>query len=158
MLQIIPPPRESQGTPGSLPLQLIRFGSVSMDNLRSIPSDRPVKRLRLGTKSCLECRRRKVSCIFEPNTTVCKRCFAHGSDCIPQKPAYSTNNAPAADIRDMQQKLQGLEAMVRQLYDVLKEKPTSLNGEPLNINALTTLQSSSSQEATPVTTASWGEA
>lgn len=58
----------------------------------------------------------------------------------------------------MQQKLQGLEAMVRQLYDVLKEKPTSLNGEPLNINALTTLQSSSSQEATPVTTASWGEA
>ncbi|KAF4626185.1 hypothetical protein G7Y89_g11976 [Cudoniella acicularis] len=48
----------------------------------SSASDRPLKRLRLGTKSCAECRRRKVRCM--PNETACKKYTLHEVDCIPQ--------------------------------------------------------------------------
>ncbi|KAF2639597.1 hypothetical protein P280DRAFT_508037 [Massarina eburnea CBS 473.64] len=47
----------------------------------------PTKRLRVGTKSCLECRRRKIRCIFEPRTSVCNSCHLHGAVCRPQKGA-----------------------------------------------------------------------
>lgn len=45
---------------------------------------RSIKRMRLGTKSCSECRRRKVRCIYDENGKQCAACEAHGTQCIPQ--------------------------------------------------------------------------
>ncbi|KAF1949362.1 hypothetical protein CC80DRAFT_376812, partial [Byssothecium circinans] len=46
------------------------------------------KKMRKGTRSCFECRRRKIRCIFpNDNPDVCSECFARGSRCIDQEHA-----------------------------------------------------------------------
>src|SRR6201996_5995010 len=46
----------------------------------------PRKKMRKGTKSCLECRRRKIKCTFEPGRpAICNECYARGSTCIDQE-------------------------------------------------------------------------
>ncbi|KAH7073053.1 hypothetical protein FB567DRAFT_401680, partial [Paraphoma chrysanthemicola] len=46
------------------------------------------KKMRKGTHSCFECRRRKIRCIFQPdNPDVCSECFARGSRCVDQEHA-----------------------------------------------------------------------
>ncbi|RFU72924.1 n-terminal binuclear zn cluster-containing dna binding domain-containing [Trichoderma arundinaceum] len=47
---------------------------------------RPARRMRLGTKSCAECRRRKVRCVFPPNSSVCHGCSLHQTPCRAQQP------------------------------------------------------------------------
>ena len=72
------------------------------------------RRLRKGTFSCWECKRRKMRCIFDPlNSTtsatsnVCQGCRARGSQCISQEfpevgssPRESTITAPQLIFRD----------------------------------------------------------
>ncbi|KAF2801556.1 uncharacterized protein BDZ99DRAFT_403009 [Mytilinidion resinicola] len=41
--------------------------------------------MRLGTKSCVECRRRKVRCIFSPGQAICQACALHDSVCDSQQ-------------------------------------------------------------------------
>ncbi|KKO98806.1 hypothetical protein THAR02_09089 [Trichoderma harzianum] len=48
--------------------------------------DRPARRMRLGTKSCAECRRRKVRCVFPTNSSVCHGCELHQTPCRAQQP------------------------------------------------------------------------
>ncbi|PTB65692.1 hypothetical protein BBK36DRAFT_1202438 [Trichoderma citrinoviride] len=48
--------------------------------------DRPARRMRLGTRSCAECRRRKVRCVFEPNSSICRGCELHQTPCRAQQP------------------------------------------------------------------------
>ncbi|KAF2090644.1 hypothetical protein K490DRAFT_15370, partial [Saccharata proteae CBS 121410] len=46
------------------------------------------KKMRKGTHSCFECRRRKIRCIYTPeNQSECTECFARGSKCIDQETA-----------------------------------------------------------------------
>ncbi|KAL2349623.1 hypothetical protein BJ546DRAFT_867559 [Cryomyces antarcticus] len=46
------------------------------------------KKMRKGTRSCFECRRRKTRCTFTPeNPSVCAGCFARGSGCVDQERA-----------------------------------------------------------------------
>ncbi|KAN0113280.1 hypothetical protein V8E51_006231 [Hyaloscypha variabilis] len=131
---------------------------------QSISSDRPSKRLRLGTKSCAECRRRKVRCIFEPNTTVCKECAAHEAECISQQSVHVSKQSPKEDGQDIQAKLQGLEQMVYRLCEAMSARPESSSGSPFEMSAaeaLTRLQSSSSPgtslASTPNTGTGWRE-
>jgi len=60
-----------------------------------MPAEPPVKRLRLGTKSCAECRRRKVRCIFKPGETACEGCTIHEVVCSPQKGAPKQSVEPS---------------------------------------------------------------
>ncbi|KAI8720108.1 Zn(2)-C6 fungal-type domain-containing protein [Fusarium sp. LHS14.1] len=53
-------------------------------------SDRPRKRMRKGTRSCTECRRRKIRCIFPPSSSVCSHCSTRGSTCIDQNEGVDT--------------------------------------------------------------------
>ncbi|KXJ93641.1 hypothetical protein Micbo1qcDRAFT_201609 [Microdochium bolleyi] len=55
---------------------------------QQLPPGRP-KPMRLGTKSCLECRRRKVRCIVAPDATRCRQCILHKIRCVPQGPRPS---------------------------------------------------------------------
>ncbi|KAK6840980.1 hypothetical protein PG987_001840 [Apiospora arundinis] len=66
----------------------------------AVESQKPVvstvrKKIRSGTHSCTECRRRKIRCTFTPNVTVCSPCSARGSRCVDQRqepyPAPSFN-------------------------------------------------------------------
>lgn len=42
------------------------------------------KAMRKGTRSCYECRKRKVRCIFGKNSPVCEGCALRGKRCIEQ--------------------------------------------------------------------------
>ncbi|KAK9243933.1 hypothetical protein V1506DRAFT_543067 [Lipomyces tetrasporus] len=92
------------------------------------------KRIRLGTRSCAECRRRKVRCIFSPQSSICEECFAHNMPCRAQQPrtssSTSSNNAgsPAESLEGMQHRLQELENVVRQLRGPDKEQVELLTG------------------------------
>jgi len=58
--------------------------------LRSLPEHRegepPRKRVRKGTKSCWECKRRKVRCqLSTEDVVVCSGCRARGTTCLSQE-------------------------------------------------------------------------
>ncbi|KAE9375159.1 hypothetical protein N431DRAFT_436676 [Stipitochalara longipes BDJ] len=130
-----------------------------MHTPKSISSDRPSKRLRLGTKSCAECRRRKVRCIFEPNTKICKECAAHESECISQQSVHASKQSPKEEGQDIQAKLQGLEQMVHRLCEAVNVRSESSASSPFEMSAaeaLTRLQSSSSTETSLVNTPNMG--
>lgn len=89
----------------------------------------PRKKMRKGTKSCIECRRRKIKCTFEPGrTSICNECFARGSTCIDQEHAdlstYSatTSNDQSSSLKD---RVTQLEDLVKQVLDRLPEKESS---------------------------------
>ncbi|KAJ5330291.1 Fungal specific transcription factor [Penicillium atrosanguineum] len=73
----------------------------------------PSKRMRLGTKSCMECRRRKVRCIFRTDENACEACLAHEADCIAQQ--AGGGEVPSDEVDALKQRLQDLEAIVRKL-------------------------------------------
>ncbi|KAF4614345.1 hypothetical protein G7Y89_g15392 [Cudoniella acicularis] len=57
---------------------------------RAAPSDHAQseakrRKLRKGTHSCWECKRRKMKCIFDTDTTTCNGCRRRGSQCISQE-------------------------------------------------------------------------
>lgn len=79
------------------------------------------KKMRKGTHSCFECRRRKIRCIFPPdNPNVCSECFARGSRCIDQEHA-------AADVivdhrKNLRERVSRLEALVDSLLEEHTDK------------------------------------
>ncbi|KAM0247584.1 hypothetical protein ACHAQJ_009803 [Trichoderma viride] len=63
---------------------------------------RPARRMRLGTKSCAECRRRKVRCVFPPNSSVCHGCSLHQTPCRAQQPRPRDSGKPGhAQIQEL---------------------------------------------------------
>ncbi|KAL8344210.1 hypothetical protein RB601_004644 [Gaeumannomyces tritici] len=54
------------------------------------------KRMREGTRSCTECRRRKIRCIFNPPGQICSPCQTRGSQCIDQRDVAPRETAPTA--------------------------------------------------------------
>jgi hypothetical protein len=126
---------------------------------KGVSSDRPSKRFRLGTKSCAECRRRKVRCIFEPNTSACKECAAHEAECISQQSVYPSKQNRKEDGQDIQVKLKGLEQMVYRLCEAMNARPEFSNGSQFEMSAaeaLMRLQSSSSPETRMASTGNVG--
>ncbi|KAL8801280.1 MAG: hypothetical protein Q9200_006993 [Gallowayella weberi] len=74
----------------------------------------PRKRMRKGTHSCLECRRRKIRCIYESNATTCTRCITKRLNCVEQE--YGDAKALGADKRkSMREKTSELEGMISQI-------------------------------------------
>lgn len=99
----------------------------------------PRKKMRKGTKSCIECRRRKIKCTFEPGrTSICNECFARGSTCIDQEHgdiSTFTNQPSNATSKDEQntalkERVTYLEDLVKQVLDRLPEKNGS-NDSPI---------------------------
>lgn len=57
------------------------------------------RKVRKGTQSCWECKRRKVRCIFASDSnTICENCERRGTSCIsqelPDQPAPFVNSNP----------------------------------------------------------------
>ncbi|KAJ4256055.1 hypothetical protein NW762_009129 [Fusarium torreyae] len=76
---------------------------------------RPKRRkIRKGTRSCWECKRRKIRCSFADSTdAVCIPCQRHGNKCVSQE--YPEDTAPSARGRHMSDRIVRVEALVEQL-------------------------------------------
>jgi hypothetical protein len=62
--------------------------------MEDFSDQRPARRMRLGTKSCAECRRRKVRCVFPPNSSICHGCSLHQTPCRAQQPRPKDGGRP----------------------------------------------------------------
>jgi len=94
----------------------------------------PRKKMRKGTKSCIECRRRKIKCTFEPGrTSICNECFTRGSTCIDQEHGDTsgfTHNTSPPQQKDEQnatlkERVNFLEDLVKQVLERLPGKNAS---------------------------------
>ncbi|KAL7923803.1 hypothetical protein ACQKWADRAFT_43800 [Trichoderma austrokoningii] len=98
---------------------------------------RPARRMRLGTKSCAECRRRKVRCVFPPNSSICHGCSLHQTPCRAQQPRPKDGGRPghaqiqglfqsqsvsqlAADNAVLRRRVAELEDLIGSLCDALE--------------------------------------
>ncbi|KAL8828672.1 MAG: hypothetical protein Q9170_006503 [Blastenia crenularia] len=76
------------------------------------------KRMRKGTHSCLECRRRKIRCIFGPNAITCNRCISKDVACTEQE--YGDAKALGVDKRkSMRERTSELEGMITHILTKL---------------------------------------
>lgn len=108
---------------------------------------RPQKRMRLGTRSCTECRRRKVRCIFNPGSSVCKECTLHESVCIPQQASQPKKQAEEGE--GVKQRLDELEGMVRHLYEAIDSSSASEDLFEIRVTASEALKRFGSQSLSP---------
>ncbi|CAG9982531.1 unnamed protein product [Clonostachys byssicola] len=119
------------------------------------PAQSPAKRMRLGTKSCSECRRRKVRCEFDDGSDSCQQCVLHDARCIPQddyavsaEASASASVPPSASAStsdDLQARMGSLEASVRELCQAISQ--TGINHSSLSVAALPA-QSSEHEQGT----------
>ncbi|KAH8658286.1 hypothetical protein BX600DRAFT_439455 [Xylariales sp. PMI_506] len=123
--------------------------------LTTEPDEEPPRRMRLGTKSCAECRRRKVRCCFPESGSVCERCALYRVPCRPQqlKRRERCRN-PADDNTEekkaLQRRLAELEEVVRQIRRTkdLDSDPSTIEPSESGIaEAITRLQVSSDPES-----------
>ncbi|KAL2831538.1 hypothetical protein BDW59DRAFT_140256 [Aspergillus cavernicola] len=74
--------------------------------------------MRLGTRSCTECRRRKIRCIYPPHGNLCQQCEAHGTPCQKQE---ARRAAPPRNTRGsdgvLHERIENLERIVSQIYE-----------------------------------------
>lgn len=96
----------------------------------------PGKRMRLGTKSCAECRRRKVRCIFAPGQDRCDQCLAHSSPCVAQEKLPSGDDASPSsgteDVVALKKRIDELETLMRGLPgDMLSHRSSSIHDSGL---------------------------
>src|SRR6201995_2076224 len=93
----------------------------------------PRKKMRKGTKSCLECRRRKIKGNFEPGRpAVCNECYARGSTCIDQEHGdiqTYTQSASEQSSYSLRERVSQLEDLVKQVLYRLPEKGADANAK-----------------------------
>ncbi|KAF9730679.1 hypothetical protein PMIN06_004171 [Paraphaeosphaeria minitans] len=82
------------------------------------------KKMRKGTHSCFECRRRKIRCIYPvDNPNVCSECFARGSRCIDQE--HADPEVVVDHRKNLRERVSRLEALVDSLLEEKTERSTS---------------------------------
>lgn len=94
------------------------YGFPQSLTTRSRPTEMPkesVRRVRKGTRSCQECRHRKVKCEWAGDDT-CTNCVARSRTCIAQGPASPTSEAAQLSSRD---RIRQLEDHVGSLWSVV---------------------------------------
>jgi len=113
-----------------------------MSTMSSGSEDHPRKRMRKGTRSCQECRRRKIRCVFQPDAHICNGCAPRGTECIEQN-LVDTRVTPLEKRKNVRDRLGQLEDMVGQILHKLdtKEGPNRESSERDAAEALRSLQS-----------------
>ena len=108
------------------------------------------KRLRKGTHSCIQCRRRKVRCIFESNSSRCENCIARDASCtqqdfIPEKQTSSNRRVSTS------RRLRKVEGVLDQILERLPDKATIplTTGESGQMNVAASLRSASPELPSP---------
>ncbi|KAH8647701.1 hypothetical protein BX600DRAFT_389419 [Xylariales sp. PMI_506] len=96
--------------------------------------------MRMGTKSCSECRRRKVRCTFSEGSAKCRQCTIHRVACRAQRSGEGTppggESAPVGDpatsetSSSLQARLNQMENLVRTLCQWIDKQPGSQGPHP----------------------------
>ncbi|KAI2727533.1 transcriptional regulator family: Fungal Specific TF [Penicillium roqueforti] len=99
--------------------------------MKSCTDQEPRKRMRKGTRSCTECRRRKIRCTFHPNRPeICNECRSRGMKCVDQEHAvitpplsgYQRNSQLGEQPYSLRERVAHLENLVERLTDRLDQR------------------------------------
>ncbi|KAJ5574946.1 hypothetical protein N7450_008845 [Penicillium hetheringtonii] len=93
----------------------------------------PRKKMRKGTKSCIECRRRKIRCTYtddQPNA--CKECRLRGSKCIDQE-SHEDDHGISASVQGDQR--YSLRERVAHLENVVQDLAKRLDQQSMNASS-----------------------
>ncbi|KAF1815077.1 hypothetical protein P152DRAFT_244678 [Eremomyces bilateralis CBS 781.70] len=91
-----------------------------LDMPKSPADSNRIRKLRKGTHSCFECRRRKIKCIYAENQTVCTECFARGSKCIDQE--HADTDSIVDNRKNLRERVARLESLLDTLLTERSEK------------------------------------
>src|SRR5258707_1170309 len=86
----------------------------------SVSARQPSKKMRLGTHSCLECRKRKIRCIWLVDSENCNGCATRKLRCVEQK----YGDVPRDSIprtKRMRQRIDEMECTIRQIVQRLDD-------------------------------------
>jgi hypothetical protein len=84
------------------------------------------RKLRKGTQSCWECKRRKSKCIFSGASEVCDFCKRRGTDCVSQE--VTEKPPPPGSNKHIVDRLGEVEALVQHLLKSARSEGRSLEG------------------------------
>ena len=74
------------------------------------------RKVRKGTQSCWECRRRKVRCIYAVTTdTICENCRRRGTACISQE--HPDESMPSAGSNQVEARLGRVEELIEHMVN-----------------------------------------
>ncbi|KAF4457194.1 hypothetical protein F53441_838 [Fusarium austroafricanum] len=104
--------------------QLSRTSSVPAEADSAAPAPKR-RKLRKGTASCWECKRRKAKCIFSDNLGICDSCKKRGTDCVSQESEEPPELGSNKHIID---RLGEVEALVRHLLKNTNDRSHSQDG------------------------------
>ncbi|GAB1315618.1 hypothetical protein MFIFM68171_05828 [Madurella fahalii] len=92
-------------------------------------AERPRKKVRKGTRSCWECKRRKVRCTFSgPADTRCAGCKSRGTACVSQEfPDEPASAQPAGQKPGLESRLGRVEVLVERLVEQQLTRPRNGN-------------------------------
>ncbi|KAI1329810.1 hypothetical protein F5Y16DRAFT_409027 [Xylariaceae sp. FL0255] len=86
------------------------------------------KKVRKGTRSCWECRRRKMKCIFDsPSDDTCTRCTRRGAKCVGQEHPEVVSS-PLDRSLQMGDRIVRVEALIDQLLKQVSDNPRESSG------------------------------
>ncbi|CAH0043366.1 unnamed protein product [Clonostachys solani] len=116
----------------SLALNMLYPDSAEVHKSRASESSARRHNIRKGTRSCWDCKRRKVRCVFaSPHDTVCNNCRRRGAVCAGQE--LPEELAPPRDqqIGDRIARVEGLVQDLAKQVDVLTGTIISAQGQPM---------------------------
>ncbi|OLN95476.1 putative transcriptional regulatory protein C11D3.11c [Colletotrichum chlorophyti] len=116
--------------------------------------DRPTKKrkVRKGTRSCWQCRKRKIRCEFASNEEqTCAGCKIRGTTCVSQE--YTDDEPSGPPERGLAQRLGRLEELMLKLADKMGPEQLSNNDESKN-NSSSTRTNNNNNIATPASSVS----
>jgi hypothetical protein len=92
---------------------------IDMDSTSSEP-DTKRRKLRKGTTSCWDCKKRKVKCTYDVTSdTVCIACRRRGAPCLSQDEDYQDNAQGGRD--QLVDRMQRVESLLEQLIEVARK-------------------------------------
>lgn len=108
------------------------------------------KKMRKGTHSCFECRRRKIRCIYPvDNPNVCSECFARGSRCIDQE--HADPEVVVDHRKNLRERVSRLEALVDTLLEEKTERSISDSASLSRSNSISRTPNVATKDALPPT-------
>ncbi|KAF2966941.1 hypothetical protein GQX73_g6627 [Xylaria multiplex] len=90
------------------------------------PPEPKRRKVRKGTRSCWECRRRKIRCLYpSEDASICSNCESRGTNCISQEFADEQSSPPD---RRVTQRLGRVEEMLEKLVEKIMPDSYTSNG------------------------------
>ncbi|KAL2842387.1 hypothetical protein BJY01DRAFT_264507 [Aspergillus pseudoustus] len=103
------------------------------------PSFSRRKGVRKGTRSCWECRRRKVKCLPSPDIAICAGCRERGTECLSQEYVDDPSPPRSADDSALAQRVARVESLLETLLDRISPRGQAGELTPESILATTTV-------------------